>query len=204
MLFNQENRKKILVNNECKFKTLTCTEALEMYTPLLKKICGKYSIRESLEYDDIFQESQLAFITAFNKYDNLKISFGYYIGICIKNALNNYVTTPKMHLNCYTHMSLDYNNDSSNNENDAYNFINIEDSSCRDIENITTQLYVKELLNTLNGIERCVLEELYLYDKTQNEIAAKLGITQAQVSRIKNRSLAKAKNFITKNESSVV
>ncbi|NMB38345.1 MAG: SigB/SigF/SigG family RNA polymerase sigma factor [Firmicutes bacterium] len=62
--------------------------------------------------------------------------------------------------------------------------ITIEDSS----------LYLKDILNSLDEEERRLLLLRYFAEKSQTEVAAEFGISQAQVSRIETRILHELRN----------
>lgn len=54
-------------------------------------------------------------------------------------------------------------------------------------------LYLKSLLATLNERERKLIILRYFRDKTQGEVAAILGVSQVQVSRLENKILTRLK-----------
>lgn len=51
------------------------------------------------------------------------------------------------------------------------------------------KLALKELIEKLNSRDKQIILMRYFYDKTQSEIAEKLGVSQVQVSRIENKIL---------------
>lgn len=53
------------------------------------------------------------------------------------------------------------------------------------------RVLLKELLGTLEPRERTIILLRYFSDKTQNEIAAEMGISQVQVSRLETKILQK-------------
>lgn len=57
-------------------------------------------------------------------------------------------------------------------------------------EQIVDRLFLEEALNTLPQRERQILMLRYFGDLTQSQIAARLGISQVQVSRIEKRVLS--------------
>lgn len=66
-----------------------------------------------------------------------------------------------------------------------------EDTPDRLINNIT----LKTALNSLNEIQRKVINDRYYLGKTQFEIASDFNISQAQVSRIEKNAIANIKEF---------
>ena len=57
-------------------------------------------------------------------------------------------------------------------------------------------MVVEQVLNELDEIERNIIIMRYFQDKTQSEIAKKLGISQVQVSRMEKKILFNLKKKI--------
>jgi RNA polymerase sporulation-specific sigma factor len=55
--------------------------------------------------------------------------------------------------------------------------------------NIVNRMVVEELMETLDEKERELIKMRYFKEKTQTEIAAELGISQVQVSRLEKKIL---------------
>ena len=55
-----------------------------------------------------------------------------------------------------------------------------------------------ELLEMLSERERNIIKMRYFADRTQTEIAEKIGISQVQVSRIEKKALQKMREFALK------
>ena len=62
--------------------------------------------------------------------------------------------------------------------------------------NIINSLCVQELLNSLNERDKLIIILRYYKEKTQNEVAKILGITQVQVSRIEKKILKEMRDKI--------
>lgn len=56
-------------------------------------------------------------------------------------------------------------------------------------ENIVNRVMLKQLLNTLGGMEKELVRLRYFEDKTQMQVAGILGISQVQVSRLEKKIL---------------
>ena len=56
-------------------------------------------------------------------------------------------------------------------------------------EKIIDTVLLKQLLNTLSGVEKDLLKARYFEDKTQVQVAMELGISQVQVSRLEKKIL---------------
>ena len=60
------------------------------------------------------------------------------------------------------------------------------------------RIILKEMLHKLKPRERQIIIMRYFQDRTQTQIAQKLGISQVQVSRIEKRVLDKMRQSMTK------
>jgi RNA polymerase sporulation-specific sigma factor len=58
-------------------------------------------------------------------------------------------------------------------------------------EDSVNSIFISQLLETLSKREQSILKLRYFADKTQTEIADKIGISQVQVSRIEKKALLK-------------
>lgn len=64
---------------------------------------------------------------------------------------------------------------------------------------IEDKLFITQLLYKLTAIQKDVIEMVFYKEMTQEEVAKELGITQKQVSRIKEKSLLTMREDITNN-----
>lgn len=62
--------------------------------------------------------------------------------------------------------------------------------------NIEDLIVLRDTLNTLKDREKYVINERYIYGKTQMELAQELGISQAQISRIEKNGIKTLKYMI--------
>ena len=62
---------------------------------------------------------------------------------------------------------------------------------------ITNKIVINKLIQSLNPRERQIILLRYYKDKTQNDVAKILGISQVQVSRIEKKVLDKMKRKLT-------
>ena len=62
-----------------------------------------------------------------------------------------------------------------------------------DVENLITNISIKQMLEELNDKEKNIIQKRYFNEKTQTELAKELGVSQAQVSRIEKNALNKIK-----------
>ena len=70
------------------------------------------------------------------------------------------------------------------------------ESSGESVDRIINNMVVEQVLNELDEIERNIIIMRYFQDKTQSEIAKKLGISQVQVSRMEKKILFNLKKKI--------
>ena len=61
------------------------------------------------------------------------------------------------------------------------------------------RISIKELLNNLPERDRLIIAWRFFDDKTQSDIAEKLGLSQVQVSRLERQALKKLKDLMEKN-----
>lgn len=73
------------------------------------------------------------------------------------------------------------------------------ESEEKDEEKILDKITLKEMISSLPKRERQIVFMRYFQDKTQNEIAETLNISQVQVSRIEKKILIKLKNNYNNN-----
>ncbi len=63
--------------------------------------------------------------------------------------------------------------------------------------NLDDMIMLRDSLNALNPLERSVMTNRYMEDKSQDETAKVLGLSQVKVSRIEKASREKMKNYMT-------
>ena len=87
-----------------------------------------------------------------------------------------------------------YQNDGS----EIYLIDKISTYSANDIndEKIINNMVLEQVINELDDLEKSIIIMRYFQDKTQTEIAKKLGISQVQVSRMEKKILIALKNKI--------
>lgn len=64
-------------------------------------------------------------------------------------------------------------------------------------EKSVNSIFISQILNTLSEREQKIIRLRYFADKTQTEIANKIGISQVQVSRIEKKALLKLREHAT-------
>jgi len=67
-------------------------------------------------------------------------------------------------------------------------------------EDVLESISIRELLDNLPERDRYIINLRFFEDKTQSEIARRLGLSQVQVSRLERQALKKLKEIMGKNE----
>lgn len=65
-------------------------------------------------------------------------------------------------------------------------------------ENLINKIAIEQVLEKLSDKERYVIEKRYFNNKTQSELAAELGVSQAQISRMEKNALDRMKKRVEK------
>lgn len=82
------------------------------------------------------------------------------------------------------------------------NHIDLSQIKSKNYENfslpVEDKLFITQLLYKLTEIQKDVIEMLFYKEMTQEEVARQLGITQKQVSRLKEKSLLKMRSGLNK------
>lgn len=71
-----------------------------------------------------------------------------------------------------------------------------EDKEQSEVEQLMNELLVKQAMENLSEMEREIITMRYFQDKTQTEVASKVGISQVQVSRLEKKILKNMRNAI--------
>lgn len=89
-------------------------------------------------------------------------------------------------------LNITFDNGNSNKKLELIDIIPTKESGYEIFEN---KEFIMNTLNKLNKLERKVIEDRYFEDKTQNEIAKELNISQMTVSRIERKTIIKIKEL---------
>src|SRR5574344_2806779 len=161
-----------------------------MYS-ILKKY-GLYNKRE--DYIDI---CYIGYVKALKKYDSSKSKPATYFYKCIENEILQSLRKENAQKRQHEESSMDYVYDDHGHDlNDIISDnIKIEEDYIKKEQQ--QELFIS--LNKLNNKEKIVIKYYFGIncDKLkQDEIAKMFGVTQAQISRIKNRALEKLKEIL--------
>lgn len=70
------------------------------------------------------------------------------------------------------------------------------EAECSEVDRLMNSLIIEKAMDELGEMERELITMRYFQDKTQNQIAEKLGISQVQVSRLEKKILRNMRNSI--------
>lgn len=171
--------KEILIGNKVEF--LTEDEIIERFRPLITKQIKKWV--NQYEYDDLIQNANIGLINAYRRYDiNRKCQFITLAIPTIDREIYKMWRCKKKHIRLKTFSS----NITDESLDNPIEFIQkIKDDV--DIENqVVDKLIYKQVIDIIENMEfkaKQIIKMTYFNNKTQVEIAAEFGITQASVSR---------------------
>lgn len=154
-------------------------EIIEKFFPLIKK----YSIK--LSYEDADTDliiSLIEIITYLSKSEDSNIinKEECIVGYISESLKHKYIQLSKVRDNIYKHEVE----------------LNIELSNEEVINNEEENIFLNDILNKLPELQRKVIKERYLEDRTCSEIAKKLGISRQAVNKLKNRALNNLRKYI--------
>jgi RNA polymerase sigma factor (sigma-70 family) len=190
--------KKLIRINENLKKEFTIEEILEMYEPLIIKYADRFIFANSNEFitlDDVKQELSIKLCESFKKYDvSTDVGFGYYARVMLELELKYLYrkinrNSAKIIKSC---ISLD---EKFGRDKDLSLYEVIEDKIDY-IEDFICEESFKIVLNKLNDREKDIIKSSVINGVSQISLAKKYNISQAQVSRIINKSLKKLKEAI--------
>ncbi|MFQ7302741.1 MAG: sigma-70 family RNA polymerase sigma factor, partial [Beduini sp.] len=82
-------------------------------------------------------------------------------------------------------------------ENDNLNLIDQLFDKTKDMGDVLNKMALKDAIKKLDDKERWIINERYFLDKTQNEIAESLKVSQAQVSRLEKNVIFRLKELMS-------
>lgn len=82
-------------------------------------------------------------------------------------------------------------------ENDNLNLIDQLFDKTKDMGDVLNKVALKDAMTQLDDKERWIINERYFLDKTQNEIAESLNVSQAQVSRLEKNVIFRLKELMS-------
>lgn len=142
---------------------------------LIKKVIAKYYKSYNRYYEDLYQSGYVGYLTAMKRFDPDKEGGYTYLVLHIRKAISECLKT-------------------LNKPEEE-----IEDIPDDETRNIHTE-DVHYALKSLDGIERYVIEQMYIIEgSTQKELAKELNVSQQRISQIWRRALKKITNNLAKS-----
>ena len=173
-----KTRKMIKYENEV--IEVNIDQAYELFKGCIGKVARSF-LGYSKDYEELYQISCIGFTKAFNSYKDIKVPFYSFTKLCcttelLKNFRKKRVST------------VSYNEKSC----EGKEILDILESDVNLEENIYEKVDTFDSLKVLNDREREVID-LTALGYSQKNIAAKFGLDQSQISRIKSKAINKFK-----------
>ena len=174
------------MNDDCNFKK---------YEPMFYSILKKYGLYS--KRDDYIDLCYIGYSKAINNYNNKKSRLSTYIYKCIKNEILQELRKEKADKRQGIELSFDYVYDDKGHDFDDLIPDDIDLESELIERETSTQLC--NALCSLTKNEQVIIKSLFQLDgfnKTQIELACEFNISQAQISRIKDKALEKMRGMV--------
>ncbi len=167
---------------------MTNEEMFNQNKKLAYKIASQYLINYKNEYEDIKQIALLGLWKAILTFDNTH-TFSTYAYTVIRNEINYYLRTNNKNMSMSINAEL----------KDGFTLEDVLENDNNEIERLEQRLEMEKVRNIVNEeVAKLKQEEKDIYKYliigfTQQQIANKIGKSQAQVSRIRAKIIQKSK-----------
>lgn len=153
----------------------------------------KLSASSLLDYQDILSACQIGIIKAAKGYDsNKNVKFITFANICIDNEIRMFLRKNEKHKDT---RSIGFYSQKDDEGNQYYsNDLELIMSESDKTNIVIEQLYFKHIISNFSPKEIKILQDTYINNKTQKEIAENLNVSQPCISRILKRIHKKLKN----------
>ena len=175
---------KKMIQYENKVIEVDIDQAYELFKGCIGKVARSF-LGYSKDYEELYQISCIGFTKAFNTYKDTKTPFYSFAKLCSTTELLKNFRKKRVNTISYNEKSCDGKEILDILEND----INLEESVYEKIDAFDS-------LKALNNREREVIK-LTVLGYSQKNIAAKFGLDQSQISRIKTKAIKKFKEQST-------
>lgn len=147
-------------------------EIIQRFTPLIKKYSKK------LRYDGAETDLLITLLESIKNLSKMsRLNEGIIVNYIKRSIVNKYIFLSKRYVNLIYHeVELDTNIRLDSEEKDP----------CDDV-------CTKHMLDKLTDMQRKILIELYIRQKTESELAAQLKVSKQAINKTKNRALKKLK-----------
>ena len=171
---------KKMIQYENKVIELDIDQAYELFKGCIGKVARSF-LGYSKDYEELYQISCIGFTKAFNTYKDVKIPFYSFTKLCCTTELLKNFRKKRI-------SAMSYNEESC----EGKEIIDILESDINLEESIYKKIDVFNSLKVLNDREKEVIN-LTVQGYSQKNIAAKFGLDQSQISRIKTKAIKKFK-----------
>ena len=173
-----KNKKMIQYENE--IIEVNIDQAYELFKGCIGKVASSF-LGYSKDYEELYQISCIGFTKAFNTYKDTKIPFYSFVKLCSTTELLKNFRKKRI-------SAMSYNEESC----EGKEILDILESDINLEESIYEKIDTFDSLKVLNEREREVIN-LTAQGYSQKNIAAKFGLDQSQISRIKSKAINKFK-----------
>ena len=173
-------KSKKLIQYENKIIEVNIDQAYELFKGCIGKVARSF-LGYSKDYEELYQISCIGFTKAFNSYKDTKVPFYSFIKLCCTTELLKNFRKKRVN-------TISYNGESC----EGKEILDILESDVNLEESIYEKVDTFDSLKVLNDREREVIN-LTAQGYSQKNIAAKFGLGQSQISRIKTKAIKKFK-----------
>ena len=171
---------KKIIQYENKVIEVDIDQAYELFKGCIGKVARSF-LGYSTDYEELYQVSCVGFTKAFNSYKDTKVPFYSFIKLCCTTELLKNFRKKRVN-------TISYNGESC----EGKEILDILESDINLEESIYEKIDVFDSMKVLNNREREVIN-LTAQGYSQKNIAAKFGLDQSQISRIKSKAIKKFK-----------
>ena len=173
-------KSKKMIQYEDEIIEVNIDQAYELFKGCIGKVARSF-LGYSKDYEELYQISCIGFTKAFNSYKNVKIPFYSFTKLCCATELLKNFRKKRV-------KTISYNGESC----EGKEILDILESDVNLEESIYEKVDTFDSLKVLNDREKEVIN-LTALGYSQKNIAAKFGLDQSQISRIKSKAIKKFK-----------
>ena len=171
---------KKMIQYENKVIEVNIDQAYELFKGCVGKVARSF-LGYSTDYEELYQIACMGFTKAFNTYKDIKIPFYSFTKLCSTTELLKFFRKKRVN-------TISYNEESC----EGKEILDILESDIKLEESILEKIDAFDSLKVLSDREREVIN-LTALGYSQKNIAAKFGLDQSQISRIKTNAIKKFK-----------
>ena len=173
-------KSKKLIQYENKIIEVNIDQAYELFKGCIGKVARSF-LGYSKDYEELYQVSCIGFTKAFNSYKDTKVPFYSFTKLCCTTELLKNFRKKRISAMSYNEKSCE-----------GKEILDILESDVNLEESIYEKVDTFDSLKVLNDREKEVIN-LTVQGYSQKNIAAKFGLDQSQISRIKTKAINKFK-----------